>query len=266
MASCYAARARHSGGRTAGQTHRRRPLRSARAVSISGELRRTRELPHFQRNQMRSRFATILKVVCAVLLLASPLIAQTRSEDATQVQTARVRFQEGVRYYDSKQYAKARVAFAQAYALKPHLSILLNLAQSEVRSGYEADAANHFSKYLREVDSSSPTRKEAEKGLARAKKSAGEVLVKTADDGVQILLDGKEQGMSPLDGPLYVAPGSHTLEGKRGTATASTQFDAAAGRARRSHSACPRGSWHLSRGGRGARQGSSGGVGASRGR
>jgi hypothetical protein len=178
---------------------------------------------------MRSRFATIVKVLCALLLLASPLAAQTRSEDATQVQTARVRFQEGVRFYDTKQYGKARVAFTQAYALKPHASILLNLAQSEVRSGYEADAANHFSKYLRESDKDSPTRKEAEKGLARAKKMAGEVLVKVNEEGVQILLDGKEQGLTPLDGPLYVSPGSHTLEGKRGTSTASASFDAVAG-------------------------------------
>jgi hypothetical protein len=178
---------------------------------------------------MRFRFATIVKVLCAVLLLASPLAAQTRSEDATQVQTARVRFQEGVRFYDTKQYGKARVAFTQAYALKPHASILLNLAQSEVRSGYEADAANHFAKYLRESDKDSPTRKEAEKGLARAKKSSGEVLVKIGEDGVQILLDGKEQGLTPLDGPLYVSPGSHTLEGKRGTSTASAAFDAVAG-------------------------------------
>jgi hypothetical protein len=178
---------------------------------------------------MRFRSATIVKVLSAFLLLASPLAAQTRAEDVTQVQTARVRFQEGVRFYDTKQYAKARVAFTQAYALKPHASILLNLAQSEVRSGYEADAANHFSKYLREIDKDSPTRKEAEKGLARAKKASGEVVVKLDDEGVQILLDGKEQGLTPLDGPLYVTPGSHTLDGKRGTATASAAFDAVAG-------------------------------------
>jgi hypothetical protein len=178
---------------------------------------------------MRFRSATLVKVLSTCLLVCSPLAAQTRSEDATQVQTARVRFQEGVRYYDSKQYSKARVAFAQAYALKPHPSILLNLAQSEVRSGYEAEAANHFSKYLREVDKDSPTRKEAEKGLTTAKKKCGEVLLKITEDGVQILLDGKEQGMTPLDGPLYVAPGSHTIEGKRGGATANAAVEVLAG-------------------------------------
>ena len=67
-------------------------------------------------------------------------------------------FQEGVTFYDAKDYEKARAAFLQAYALKKHPSVLLNLAQSELRSGHEADAAQHFDQYLRENLSDPPAR------------------------------------------------------------------------------------------------------------
>ena len=43
---------------------------------------------------------------------------------------ARQRFAEGVKLYDQKEYEKARAAFMQAYALKKHPAVLLNLAKA----------------------------------------------------------------------------------------------------------------------------------------
>ncbi|MEZ4376462.1 MAG: hypothetical protein R3B07_37000 [Polyangiaceae bacterium] len=100
---------------------------------------------------MRTRAYTL--ALALSLSAASPLLvsssAQAQSADA-MTEMARQRFQEGVQYYDAKDYEKARAAFLQAYALKKHPSVLLNLAQSELRSGHEADAAQHFETFLRE--------------------------------------------------------------------------------------------------------------------
>ena len=96
-------------------------------------------------------------MLAAPLANPSPVFAQ---DDAT-IQMARERFQEGVKYYDAKQYDKARAAFLQAYALKKHPAVLLNLAQSELRSGHEADAAKHFAQYLRENKEASAAKGEA---------------------------------------------------------------------------------------------------------
>ena len=73
---------------------------------------------------------------------------------------ARERFQEGVKYYDAKQYDKARAAFLQAYALKKHPAVLLNLAQSELRSSHEAEGARHFALFMRENPSATALEKQ----------------------------------------------------------------------------------------------------------
>ena len=121
--------------------------------------------------------ARCLAVALTALLLASvPLLSAqpAHAQDDAAIQMARERFQEGVKYYDAKQYDKARAAFLQAYALKKHPAVLLNLAQSELRSGHEAEAAKHFAQYMREnKEASAAERQEADKGLAESKKSVG---------------------------------------------------------------------------------------------
>jgi len=159
--------------------------------------------------------------------LAAPSVA--RAQDDASIQMARERFQEGVKYYDQKQYDKARAAFLQAYALKKHPAVLLNLAQSELRSGREADAAKHFAQYLREnKEASAAERQEAEKGLASAKASVGEISI-TVVEGADVYVDGNLEGRSPLGGALYLKPGAHNLEARKDGKSAATAVTAIAG-------------------------------------
>src|SRR5258706_13657161 len=111
---------------------------------------------------MRPRaFATATLIAFSAALSTAPAGAQER--DAV-VEMARRRFQEGVKFFDQKKYEEARAAFLQAYALKRHPAVLLNLAQSEARSGHPAEAARHFATYLRESPNPPATeRADAEK-------------------------------------------------------------------------------------------------------
>src|SRR5690242_2410039 len=96
----------------------------------------------------------------AVLLAFTPVClgaprlarAQSSSDDET-TKAARARFQEGVDYYDKGQYDKARAAFLQAYALRKHPAVLLNLAQSCLKSGHSLEAVHDFQQFLRESTS-----------------------------------------------------------------------------------------------------------------
>ena len=171
----------------------------------------------------------VLAAATAPVLVSSP----ARAADDAMIQMARERFQEGVKYYDEKQYEKARAAFLQAYALKRHPAVLLNLAQSELRSGHEADAAKHFVTYLREhKEASALERQEAEKGLAAAKAKVGEITLNVDTDGAEIYVDGQPEGRSPLAGPIYLEPGQHSIEarreGKVGTANVTAKAGVAA--------------------------------------
>ena len=176
--------------------------------------------------------AALLFVLTAA---TAPIVVSTpaRAADDAMIQMARERFQEGVKYYDEKQYEKARAAFLQAYALKRHPAVLLNLAQSELRSGHEADAAKHFVTYLREhKEATALERQEAEKGLAAAKAKVGEITLNVDTDGAEIYVDGQPEGRSPLAGPIYLEPGQHAIEarreGKVGTANVTAKAGAGA--------------------------------------
>ncbi len=168
-------------------------------------------------------------MLAACLALSSHARAE---EDATATAAARERFKEGVSYFDQKQYEKARAAFVQAYALKKHPAVLLNLAQSELRSSHERDAAEHFASYLREATDASPAEREAaQSGLTTAKASVGELSV-VADSGAEIVIDGTMQGLAPLPGPVYLEPGSHGIEARKGERSASQNVSIKAGESR----------------------------------
>jgi hypothetical protein len=170
-------------------------------------------------------------MVTASLVFAAPPPVHASSDDDATVAMARERFKEGVSYFDQKQYDKARAAFLQAYALKKHPAVLLNLAQSELRSGHEADAAQHFAGYLRESkDASDTERQAAEAGLAAAKVVVAEVEVSVDERGAEIYVDGALQGNSPLPDAVYVTPGSHAIEARKDGRTAASQINATAGR------------------------------------
>jgi hypothetical protein len=167
------------------------------------------------------------------LVATSPLlttrVAYAAEEDAS-LEMARERFQEGVKFFDQKQYDKARAAFLQAYALKHHPAVLLNLAQSELRSGHEADSAQHFSAYLREhKDASEEQRAAARDGLENAKKKVGEVVVDVRIPDADVYVDNELKGRAPLPGPLYFPPGTYSFEARKDGKVASSAVRATAG-------------------------------------
>src|SRR5258707_7055965 len=146
---------------------------------------------------MRKR-ANVIVFLWAVSSAVLPGRTSLAQEKDSVTETARRRFQEGVKFFDQKKFEEARAAFLQAYALKHHPAVLLNLAQSEIRSGHPLEAARHFSGYLRESANTSPAeRADAEKGLASARTKLGRIHV-TAATGAQVTVDGEAIGQAPL--------------------------------------------------------------------
>ena len=186
---------------------------------------------------MRFRLRPLVILVCILLsgivALRFPSYAHAQEpdeEDPTALRMARQRFQEGVKYFDAGQYSKARAAFLQAYALKKHPSVLLNLAQSELRAGYEAEAANHFAQYLRETDGSNSAQvTKAQAGLDKAKAKVGQLTLAADVEDAYVLVDGKLQGRTPLPGPLYLSPGTHMLGVRLGGKSVTRQVTAVPG-------------------------------------
>jgi hypothetical protein len=155
--------------------------------------------------------ALLLSLTPTVVLPPRAAFAQASDDAATKM--ARQRFLEGVAYYDKHDYELARAAFLQAYALRKHPAVLLNLAQSSLKSGHALEAAKYFQQFLREFSAATAgQRSDAEAGLADARTHIGRIDVTSAPGGAEILIDGESIGVAPFDHPIDVEPGSHTVK------------------------------------------------------
>ncbi len=156
------------------------------------------------------RIAAVVLFAFLPATISLPQLAHAQ-EDASTVQ-ARARFKEGVEAFDKGRYEEARLAFLQAYTLKKHPSVLLNLAQSSAKSGHHLDATKYFQQFLKEATTATPQqKKDAEAGLAEARKQVARIEV-VAPPGTEISLDDQGKvGTTPFEA-LDVEPGIHTVK------------------------------------------------------
>ena len=163
---------------------------------------------------MRTRpVAVALLLAFAPAVVAMPSRAQTAAEDP-MTDMARARFKEGVSFYDKGQFEQARIAFLQAYALKKHPAVLLNLAWSCLKSGHTLEAQRYFKQFLVEgKDSTDKQRADANDGLTQSNAKLGRIDV-VAAPGTEVTVDGDKAGTTPLADPVMVEPGAHTVKFK----------------------------------------------------
>ena len=160
----------------------------------------------------RAHIALALLVSLAPAIVPQLAFAQAAPATDPTIVAARARFAEGVQFFDKGEFENARASFLQAYALHKHPAVLINLAQSSLRSGHALDAARDFARYMHDSPSLTPAqRAEAEKGLAEARQKLGRIDV-SAPSGTAVTVDGDLAG---TDGSTTwdVEPGSHTVKG-----------------------------------------------------
>lgn len=154
------------------------------------------------------------RIAAAVLFTFLPATVSLPawSQDDPVTTQARARFKEGVDAFDKGKFEEARLSFLQAYTLKKHPSVLLNLAQSSAKSNHPAEAAKYFQQFLKEASSATPQqRKDAEAGLGEVRQKLGRIDV-TAPAGTEISLDDQGRvGTAPIE-PIDVEPGQHTVK------------------------------------------------------
>ena len=161
-----------------------------------------------------ARLMTTTRPIAAALLLFlapvafSPVVrAQAAAEDPTTAM-ARARFKEGVDFYDKGEFEQARASFLQAYALRKHPAVLLNLAWSGLRSGHPLEAERYFKQFLAEgKDITEKQRVDANEGLTESRAKLGRIEV-IAGAGTEVMIDGVAVGNAPLPEPAATACGS----------------------------------------------------------
>ena len=166
----------------------------------------------------------------AAAIAASGLAAPSTAAAQDVTEVARQKFREGVEAFDHKHFEEARSLFLQAYALKRHPAVLLNLGQAEIRSGYFVDGGNHLQQFLREFKEATPEQQKTAKDyIAEAQKKAGFVIVIVDVDGADVTVDGAPVGRSPLLDPVFVEPGPHEVSASIAGARVVAKVDAKKG-------------------------------------
>jgi hypothetical protein len=151
-----------------------------------------------------------------VLLAIAPTAAHA---DETTDREAAIRYKEGIKLADAKQYENAYLKFIQAYGLKRSPVVLANLASTEAATGRLMDAANHY----RQVAAWGEYPKLTAQTRADAQKSADNLSPKVAlirvnlPQGAVLFIDGRDVPKEqPLMEPIAVTPGKHELTAQSG--------------------------------------------------
>lgn len=168
------------------------------------------------------RLAVALLLALAPCTLTIPAVAQTGTDDPMTAM-ARARFKEGVEFYDKGEYDQARASFLQAYALKKHPAVLLNLAWSCVKSGHVLEGKKYFEQFLSEgKEITDKQRADANDGLTQARAKLARIEIQ-ATSGTEVTIDGEKVGTAPLADAVGVEAGAHTVKFKGPDGSSDTQ-------------------------------------------
>ncbi|AUX24126.1 uncharacterized protein SOCEGT47_046620 [Sorangium cellulosum] len=150
----------------------------------------------------------------------------------TLSRTAHEMLAKGAEAWNQRRYDACRAWLLAAWSIKPHRQIAGNLAACEIKLGLFRDAAEHLS-FLTQAtaDGKRGELSPEHRRLFDDALSKIAVLNIDAEPGATVLIDGKAVGQAPLSAPVYLEPGTHTLEARSrsgSTAEFSRRFEAGA--------------------------------------
>lgn len=157
--------------------------------------------------------------VLAALATSEMGRAQAPTPNATNAQSSVTRveklYYDGVAAAKKKQWESARALFEEAFKLDPRPQIAVNLGNAELELGKAREAAEHFAYFLREEKQASPDDRAGIQALLDKALTKIAVIEVTADtEGAEVFVDGQSRGKTPLTNPIYIDPGSYTIEVK----------------------------------------------------
>jgi len=120
-------------------------------------------------------------------------------------------------------WLEAEALFRDAWALEQTFDIAGNLGHFELKNGKPREAAEHLRFCLRALPPSETDtqRIRVQERLDEAKKQIAAIVIDVSVIGAEVTVDGRSVGTSPLEGDVFVEPGSHRVRVTR------TGFDAA---------------------------------------
>jgi hypothetical protein len=184
-----------------------------------------------------------LRVLLLALLLVVPLQAgaqtgddesspQVGSELDRRKEEAKQRFQRGIELVQNENWDAALAEFLASRELFPTRVALKNAALSLRQLKRYVEALAMYNELLTQFGASIPPeeRKTIDEAIAQLKTTVGEIVVESDQAGSTVVIDGQQQGTTPL-APVAVNAGTHSVRvAKEGYETFETQVLVAGGR------------------------------------
>lgn len=176
-----------------------------------------------------------IKCFCACLVAyavatAMPGIAAASDGDAL-TDKARVLYDEAAISYQKSNYAEARASLLAAWSLKKHWQIAGSLGGCEVQLGLYRDAAEHLAYFMR-LSPNKPPSADTKALFEKATAKLGALVIAVDAPAADVVVDGKFIGKSPIEDPVFVEPGAHTIEARLGAKRATADATTPAGSSR----------------------------------
>ena len=121
-------------------------------------------------------------------------------------------FERGVEAYEGARYAEALASFQEAFRLRPHPLVRVNIANCYDKLGKPIEALFHFEQFLASDVPTPAQRQEVVAATERLRKQLGSLLLRVTPDGATVIVDAGEQRKTPILEPLQLPAGEHSLE------------------------------------------------------
>lgn len=182
------------------------------------------------------RSVGVLSLLVCVCVSGGLLAAPARAaEDESARTAAKAKLAIGARLLDQGEYAEALSAFEQAYHLVPSAKIFFNIGLADVGLARYPEALRAFERFIGEAkNASADNLAEARLQIESLRPKVALVEVVTKEAGLEIVIDGRSYGRTPLAEIIYLDPGEHRLlaQGANGPPQVQT-FTVAGGRRQR---------------------------------
>ncbi|MCG8554218.1 MAG: PEGA domain-containing protein [Proteobacteria bacterium] len=162
-------------------------------------------------------------VFCTGMLLAGITRAQTtpasQAEQQEKDRAAELQrragqlFTAGLEAYDAGRYGTALFSFQEAYRIRPHPAVHVNMANCYDKLDKPLQAVFHFERFLRDMGrkASSRQRREVRAAVRRLRKRIGSLELQVVPDGAHIRIDDDEVLRAPVLHPVELAQGTHRV-------------------------------------------------------
>ena len=155
--------------------------------------------------------AACMSATC--LWTARPALAQGSGVAADRAEQLFQRARDAVVH---NRFQEAYEPVREAWSIRKSYDIAGLLGQTELELHKFRDAAEHLAFCVRVFPpkEGEAKRKRGEGLLAEAKKHVAEVEIGVSQAGAEVLVDGVSVGRSPLEAPVFMEPGKHSVDGK----------------------------------------------------